>query len=809
MQIMAFHYLRSALRSLWVNKGSSVINITGLTIGFTCCIIISLHLIQEFSFDRFNKNAASIFRVCYHVSGKESSYYHSHHPKELSEKLKEENPLIEKSTAYKWAWHATIKYDDKYFSELLAMAEPDFFNIFSYKLISGNPETLLKNPDEIVITEELARKLLPAANRNYSELIGQTIEFPNNIRNKAFTITGILGALPSTSSMMFHILMPLNYQDDFSQSSNDFGNTSVYIKIKKGIDINDISGPASGTILSFYQARIKELQGKNVLTNTSDCFVPIFQPLLKVYLDSNYDNDYLLQGSKTKLFILLGIGVVILLVGCCNFILLFLAQFLKNTRKVGIQKVFGAKNKDIFRYLFAEINILAFIALTAGLFISNDLLPLYSKFAQINLTNRLFHYPVIFLIIGIIYFFVVAINCLIPIILFSRIKPVTLIKKMNITRQQGKIPFVFVSLQYCVSIILIISALLIFKQVNYMKYRDLGFTSRNVLCIDMSDMQGKQRLIYRDLLKNHPGIIDVCITNRDFISGRNENYMKKENGENVVVRFIRADENYLHTLGLQLTAGSDFNPGNRTDLDNKIIVNEKLLSSLEISGDPVGKIIQSPDLPFDVSILGVVKNFHFDSMKEEIQPLALVANTRFESMNYLFVRFNEKMIAEVIPYINKTWDEIVTDRKAKISFWDEKLKARYEDEDRWAQILDFASILAIFITSLGLFGLTLLIINNRIKEIGIRKVNGMRAAEVVLMLNFDFVKWVALAFIVACPVAWYIMHKWLQGFAYKTEISWWIFALAGMIAFAIASLTVSWQSWRAATRNPVEALRYE
>jgi putative ABC transport system permease protein len=780
-----------------------------LTIGFTCCIIISLHVFHEFSYDKFNKDADRIFRVCYHVHEKNVAYNHYLHPKELSKQIKSEIPLIEKSAAYKWAWGTTIKYNGQYYSELLALTEPDFFSIFSYRLISGNPAMLLQSPNDLIITEDFAKKLSPSGSRNYNDLIGKTVEFPNNLRGKVFTISGILETLPSTSSMAFNMLIPLDYQDNFSQSNNDFGNTSVYIKLKEGTDINQISKTASSAILSFYESKIKELQGKNVLPNSSDCFVPIFQPLLKVYLDSSFDNDYVKQGNKTNLYILLGIGLLILFVGCCNFILLFLGQFLKKTKKVGVQKVFGAKNWNIFKYFFAEVNVLAFLALIAGLIISNDLLPLYSRFAQIDITNKLFYYPDIFLIIGLIYLIIVTINCIVPIFVFSKIKPVSLLKKMNLKRGQVKLPFVFVTLQYSISMILIISSLFIYSQVNYMKYKNLGFTSKNVLCVEMADMPSKQRLTFRDLLKNHPGIINVTATNMDFVNGRSSNYMKKENGENVGVRFIRADENYIQTLGLQLIAGENFTAGNKNDNDKNIIVNEKFITSLDIKDDPVGKMIQSPDLPFAVNILGVVKDFHFDSMKEDLQPLALVANTRFESINYLFVRFNEKSIAEVLQFINKSWDEIVTDRKARISFWDEKLESRYQNEERWSHILNYASILSIFITTLGLFGLTLLIINNKTKEIGIRKVNGVKSLEIVLMLNFNFVKWVAIAFVIACPVAWYAMHKWLQNFAYRIELHWWIFLLAGIIALGIALLTVSWQSWRAATRNPVEALRYE
>jgi putative ABC transport system permease protein len=804
------NYLKSAIRSLLNNKGNTVINITGMSIGFACCVVISLHVFQELSFDKFNKDADRIFRVCYQAKEKNGTLTSYLHPFELSKQLKSDVPQIDRSTTYNYSRKTTLKYNNQYFTENLAFAEPDFFKIFSFKILRGNPETFLVNPNDIIITADFAQKLKITVEENYSDLIGKTVEFPNNVKNEVFTIVGILDKVPQTSSMEFSMLLPFDHQNHFSQSNNDFGNTSLYIKLKKGTDISQVSKTTSTALLSFYESKIKKLQDNNVLANTTDCFIPLFQPLSRVYLDSTYDNDYTRQGNKTSLFILIIIGILILLVGCCNYILLSISQTLKKTNTIGIQKVLGARNADIFRYFFAEVNVLALIALIIGIVISVYLLPIFGRFTQTSISRNLYFHPGIILIFLLIYFSIININSIIPALFFSKGNPGSLLKKISNGGQPSKLPFVFVTLQYSLSIILIISSLCIYHQVKYMKYKDLGFTSKNVLCIDMGDnMPSKQRLVFRDQLKNHPGIINVTATNRNFDNGRSTNFMQKENGENVEVRFIRVDENYIPTLGLQLITGENFTDENINRDDRSIIVNQKFIATLGITNNPIGKEIKSPDLPFIVKISGVVKDFHFDSMKENLQPLALVTNTQFESVNFLFVRFQEKSISEVLPFINDSWDKIIPDRKSKISFWDKNLESRYQNEERWSQIINYASILSILIASLGLFGLTLVIISRRTKEIGIRKVNGAKVTEMLTMINKAFLKWVAIAFIAACPVAWYTMHKWLQNFAYKTELSWWIFALAGIMAFGIALLTVSWQSWRAATKNPVEALRYE
>jgi putative ABC transport system permease protein len=802
-------YIKSAVRSLWKNKGSSVINITGMSIGLACCIIISMHVFQELSYDRFHNDSDQIFRVCYQAKESHATVKSYLHPLELSKQLKDEVSQIDKTTAYKYSWYTALKYNNQYFSEKLAFAQPDFFGIFSFKLLNGNPGSLLENPDNIVITEDLAGKLITGEIKSYEDLLGKTVEFPNNVPDKVFMIAGILEKVPQTSSLEFSVLLPFDYQDNFSQSNNDFGNTSLYIKLKQGTEVSQLIKAASPVVLSFYESKIKQLQNNNVLPNTSDCFIPIFQPLSEVYLDGSYDNDYTKQGNKTSLYILSGIGILILTIGCINFILLFLGQAYKKFKSIEIQKVVGARNVDIFRYFFAEVNVIVFLALFIGILISYEFIPLYNKLAQTDININLFYYPVFLLIIISIYLFVIIINSLVPVLIISKGNPVLWLKGIDTKEKQKKLPFIFVTLQYSISIILIICSLLINRQVKYMKSKNPGFISENILCIEMKNMRSNQRLAFRDRLKSHPGIINVTGTDRNFAGGRSSNFMSKENGENVDVRFIRADENYIQTLGIQLVAGESFKAENIDEYDNNIIVNEKFLASLEIVNDPVGRIIKSPDSPFDVNILGVVKDFNYDPMKENLQPLALVANTRFESVNYMLVRYNEKSIGEVLSFINDTWERTVPDREAHISFWNKDLESRYRDEDRWLQIISIASVFSIFITSLGLFGLTLLIISRRTKEIGIRKINGAKAREILMLLNKEFIKWVAVAFIIASPVAWSVMHKWLSNFAFKTTFDWWIFALTGVLVLGIALLTVSWQSWRAATRNPVEALRYE
>jgi putative ABC transport system permease protein len=337
-----------------------------------------------------------------------------------------------------------------------------------------------------------------------------------------------------------------------------------------------------------------------------------------------------------------------------------------------------------------------------------------------------------------------------------------------------------------------------------MKYTDLGFSSDNTIDLEVYHLTASEKMALRDQFETYPGITDLTLTNRNYISGESSEYIKNQAGENIRARILKVDVNYLSTLGLQLIQGSDFTA--ETVNSHSILINEQLMKSLDLGGDAVGKFVDLYGTNYQV--LGLISDFHFDSMKDAIEPLILVPG-KGEDANFMFIKYNPVQLSQLIPYLKSIWEKVAPDKAMNFNFWDEQLNQRYQAEEKWSHIIGYAAVIAIIISSLGLFGLTLLIINKRIKEIGIRKVNGAKITEILTMLNRDFIKWVAIAFIIATPIAFYAMHKWLENFAYKTELSWWIFALAGLLALGIALLTVSFQSWRAATRNPVEALRYE
>lgn len=803
---MKTHFIYT-IRSILKNRINSFINITGLSISIACCLLFFLFINNELSHDKFHVNGDRIYRVTYSTEeSNNQSYQLCLHQYELAEKLKNEVPQIRNASAFRIGWCASLKYHDKVFDERLGIVEPDFLKMFSFPIIAGNTKSFFQNPDEVIITEDLARKLLGNDKSSIESLVGKPIEILN-VKDKIFTITGILAPIPSTSSLQFSALIDYRSQWSFSQSSNDFGNSSIYVELNSKEEQKIAETNSILTIQKFYQKKIAGLQTEGVLLKTDDCFIPRFQKLSDIYLGSNYNNQYEATSKIIYSLILAGIGLLILFIACSNFILLSLGQSFTKIKEVGVRKVLGARLPQLISQYGAETALLSMISVCVGILLSYFTLPYFSQLCQCNFGFNFFSSIKPLLFILTIYLLIVFF-CSLPLFSFSKGKPSLMLRKITFTTGKNRISNLFITFQYVLSMVLIIATLFIYKQVNFMKDKSIGLDTKNIMKIEIPDDLGDEKaILIKEKIRNNKNILSIAGSDRDFLEDRSTYGIKNEIGDVTNVRFIRIDNDYIKTMGLVLLEGNDFSENDLRKNNNEIIVNEQFLSGLNLQ-DAVGKYVDVIDLG-KVRIKGIVRNFHYDSMKEIIQPLALIANTNFESINYLFIKFPVRQADEIISLTQNYWKEISPGRTLRYSFFDEELQTRYQDEERWAKIVSSASFLAILISALGLWGLSLMVMNQKIKEIGIRKVNGARISEVLIMLNKDFLTWVVIAFVIATPIAYFMVHQWLEGFAFKTGLSWWIFVLAGLLALVIALLTVSWQSWRAATRNPVEALRYE
>ncbi|HEX2967645.1 MAG TPA: ABC transporter permease [Bacteroidales bacterium] len=793
-----------SLRNLKKSKINSVITIAGLSVASACILLIYLYVSQELTFNNFHENKARIFRINYSIGHPDGAKVESvYMDPRLSEIIKSNIPQVKRCTVFRNAHKPAMRFGNHYFEEENTfITENDFFTIFSFKLLIGNKDKIFTSPGEIVITSALADKLAASASCKTEELIGKDVFFAPT-GDQPFIISGIMEDVPKNSSIRFDALIPYRNEIPFNSSGNMFGNSSIFYETSGIENIHTAEEQINKLVKAHYNSLISDMKSRDILISNESAFIPYSLPITETYL-SRVDTDYEAGNSKTNLYILSVIGFLILVIACSNYILLSVGQTYNRRKQVGIRKVMGAGKTEIFSLFFTESMIITSVSIIIGVELCFLLFPVFNGIAINGIYRELISIPKVagFLVSAVL--LIVMATSMFPIIKLSAIKtdPVENREKTRKLDSRG----IFITIQYALSLILIILAISIVRQTNYMKNEDLGFLSDNMMYMRIYQINNNDKLILREKLRSCPGITNMTLTDRDFIDGRGNNHLRNSQGEYILTRILNVDKDYISTLNLKLIEGENFTDAMR---DNQtVIINEQLQSHLLSAGSAVGQILNMDGR--NLRVAGVVKDFHFDSMKDGIEPLILILRTyNGERGNFLFIKYLPGQADQVTSYIRNVWKDIAPGRELDLRYWDSDLSKRYEAEEKWSRVIGFASVIAIIISSLGLLGLTVQVINRRIKEIGIRKINGASVPEVMIMLNTNFIKWIAFSFILACPVAYYIMHKWLENFANKSNLSLWVFIISGFSIFIIALLTVSLQTIKAATRNPVEALRYE
>jgi putative ABC transport system permease protein len=700
-----------------------------------------------------------------------------------------------------------LRYNSQFYDVQIGYAGEDFFDIFSFGFIAGDASSVFTNPYEIIVTREFADKLT-SGEIAYDDLLGHEVVFPLDYRDKPFKIVGVLNDLPKNSSINFEAVVSGKSGNNFGGCDNSFGYTSVFYQIKKNASAKDAEKNVNRFISEYYSSRVESMQNENMLVKTNDAFVPFVLPFKDVYLEGSISNCFEKSVNKRSFIILMTIGILILIVACSNYTILSLGQYLKKIGDVGIRKAIGAKASNIFAVFLAEGIILTTISFVLGSILCVLFIPVFGKLAQTEIFTGLINVRNVLLFSLVLLAGIVVFTSIIPVTVFSKVSPHQMGGGKIRVGNKSKLSQLFVSFQYSLSIILIIVTLFIVRQSNFLKNQSLGLDSNNIIDIRIDRLDDQQKKNFKTMASENPGIISLTQTSRNFMNGESDSYVNKGTGEQVDVVRFKVDHQYVPTLKLKLIHGNNFTERNVNNNDRSMIVNKKFAELFEIEDDPIGKTYRINGV--NLSIIGVVDDYHFFDMKSEILPAMLFARTNFgNDYNNLLLRFQPQQLSSVIKHLEKCYAEVAPGKTLTYDFWNEKLRQRYPEEERWSRVIGYASAIAIIISSLGLFGLTILLINQRIKEIGIRKVNGAKASEVLKTINRSFISWLLGSLIIAIPVAYYIVNKWLSSFPYRVDMNWWIFIFAGSIALIVALITVSWQSWRAATRNPVEALRYE
>ena len=770
------NYLKVAFRSLIKHRGYTFINVTGLTLGMLCCLLIMLWVQDELSFDRFHKNSDRLYIVVH----KNENGWSSSSPWAMTPVLKNDFPEIEKASRVS-TQNLQVKYNEQNFYENVAFVDPDFLEMFTFPLLQGNPASALNVRQSAVISEKIAKKYF----RNENP-IGKNFQLNQNTN---LTVTGIIKDIPSNSSFSFDILVPIiNLGED--RLATWSSEAPAYVMLHKNADVERLRTKMAGTINKYD----KRMDNSKI---TDDIF-----PNSRLHLYGLNGN-----GSILYVFIFSAIAIIVLIVACINFINLVTAKASIRGKEIGMRKVLGADKKNIIWQFWGETLVLSIIAFVIAFVLALIILPYFNALADKHLTIN-FRSPILILSSLSIILLTSVLACSYPVLLFSAFRPIKVLKEsFSSGSKKTNIRWTLVVVQFTVSIILIVMAITMNRQFNYIQNINLGFTREQVIALPLNDDFRKQYETIKNDLLQYPNITHITSSSH---SPNNINYSNPVFWEGrgpdqyESMSYDVVDYDYLETFEIKLTEGRNFSKEFSTDQQN-YIVNEAAVAFMKMDS-PIGKMFSI--WQNEGKIIGVVKDFHSVSLHNEIQPVVMTL-TPYMPPTQVFIRIKPENIQASLSTIEKTWKKFVSNYPFQYEFLDDAFRRQYNDEKKIKTLLQYFSALAIFISCIGLFGLAVFVTQRRNKEIGIRKIAGANIFEIIGLIFQDFTKWLLIAIVFSIPVAWYIMNKWLENFAYKTTLSWWIFALAGLLALGIALLTVSWQSWRAATQNPVEALRYE
>ncbi len=808
---MLKNYLKIAFRNLWKRKGFSAINIIGLAIGLATCLLIMLFVLDELSYDRFNKKADRIYRVDGDIKFGGNHFILAVAPDPMGPTLKKDFPQVEQYVRFRSNGGFVVKKGNENVQENnVVYADSTLFDIFTLPMVDGNAATALRQPNTVVITETVARKYF-----NTSNAAGKTFII-NNRHN--YTVTGVIKDIPSPSHFNFDFFVSMASLEESRKNNWVSNNFNTYIVLREGADPKKLEAQFDALVEKYVGPQVKALMSidMNEFRKSGNYQRHLLTPLTNIHLHSNKVAELGVNSSIQYVYIFSAIAFFILLIACVNFMNLSTARSANRAREVGVRKVLGSLKNNLVKQFLTESILISCIALVVALALVAAMLPYFNQLAAKNIKLNLLANP--WLLPGLL--LLVLITGLLagsyPAFYLSSFKPIQVIKgKLAAGFKTSRLRSGLVVFQFAISIILIIATIVIYKQLHFIQSHKPGFNRQQVMVIHNSTPLGNKVKAFREEVVKLPGVDNATISGYlPTNNWRNDNPVfadpTLDQKRAVSMQTWDVDEQYIPTLGMEMVAGRNFSKDFPTD-SSGIIINEAALRLLGFT-DPIGKplyFMRDLNNKDDVSalhIIGVIKNFNFNTMRQQVTPLALMLNAHNGN---IAVRLNSADIHQLVAQIERKYKTMAPAEPFNYSFMDDDFNNLYRTEQRMGVIAVSFSSLAILIACLGLFGLAAYAAEQRTKEIGIRKVLGATVSHITAMLSKDFLRLVVIAAVIAFPVAWWFMHSWLQDFAYRTDISWWVFMMAGIMAALIAVVTVSFQTIKAALMNPIKSLRTE
>lgn len=805
---MIKNHLKIAIRTLKGNKTFTAINIFGLAIGISTCLLIMLFVQNELSFDRYNEKADRIVRVVFRGSVQGEKMKEASVMPPVAQTLQKDFPEVQEATRLRKAGYPRIVSGDKVYKEnAFAYVDSNFFHVFTLPFLKGDSKTALLDPGSIVISETVAKKYF-----GNDDPMGKSLHFKD--WNADLKITGVMRDMPANSHFHFSIFGSMMRLPESREPSWMTSEYYTYLVLPAGYDYKKLQEKMGNVMEKYAGSQVEKAFGMSYtqFKQKGNALGLFLQPLTDIHLHSDLNLDFEAGGDIRYVYIFSAVAIFMLIIACINFMNLSTAGASKRSREVGIRKVLGSMKGQLVRQFLLESILITLIALVISLALVYWTVPFFNRLSEKNLSLNLLRNG--WLLPGLLIFglFTGFIAGSYPAFYLSSFNPVTVLKgkftsnKNSITLRSGLVVF-----QFCISIILIVGTTIVYKQLSFIQNEKLGYEKDQVLVIEESYWLGNNQDAYKQKLLRDPRV--VSLTGSGYLPAGfsyNNNFMVyPDQKSDQLVKTLRyeVDYSYIPTLGMQMADGRNFSKSFGTD-SLGLIINEEAAKAFGWEKDAVGRSVTYPDndgKKITFHVVGVVKNFHFKSFHERISPLVMVLARNYDN---IIVKTNTKDIPGLIATMKKEWGPM-SEAPFVYSFLDERFTNTYKAEQKMGMILGIFAGLTIFVACLGLFGLVTFTAEQRTKEIGIRKVLGATVTGIVTLLSKDFLKLVLVAFVIATPIAWSMMNKWLQDFAYKVNISAWVFVLAASLAIVITLLTVCFRAIKAAVNNPVESLRSE
>jgi putative ABC transport system permease protein len=800
---MLKNYFKIAFRNLLNQKFYSVINIVGFSIGISACILVALYIKHDLSYDKYHKNAVQIYRIGFSSKEESKTFYMAQSPALLGPTLKNIYPEIKKYSRIYFSERNLIKVGNKkYYEDRISYADSTFFEIFSYDALVGNKAAFLKKANSIVLAESMAKKYFGDENP-----IGRLIEINNKYN---YEVTGVIKDVPTNSHFKFDFLAAYSSLEKqpvgiyLPQWGATFG-SYTYILTESGFNPKEFEKKAEFFFKTYTE-----------MTNVD--WKIIATPLPDIHLNSHLDDEIEENSSISRIFILGSIALFILLLACINFINLSIARSSKRAAEIGVRKVLGAFKAQLIKQFLCESVLFSLVSFLISCVTIALVMPSFSNLVGTELGLDINNNWTTLLIIipGVILVGVFA--GLYPALIISSYQPIKVIKGINASGS-GKRGISFlrqslVVLQFAISIILIAGTVIVNLQLKYLRNYNMGFDKEYMIVLPVHDRVGSTYKSIKSELRKIPGVLSATagrgtpISNNNFGGDCKPNGVNNENGA-FGIELNSVDYDYMNHFGVKFIAGRNFSEEFSTDFPNAMVINEKMVKSLGFKNpqDAIGKSYFISLNGFVPEIIGVIKDFNSSSLHNEIKSQVFMVNPGW--FKEYIIKVKSGNISSTINNVKELWAKFFPQYPFEYKFLDESIDKMYKSEERYSQVISTFSVVALFIACLGLLGLTSFVTELRKKEIGIRKVLGASITNIIQIISGEFAILVIVANIIAWPVAFYFMNRWLQDFAYRINISWWIFILSGGIALMIALITVSYQAIKAATANPIESLRYE